>query len=208
MSIEECLLILGLEKAYSDKQLKTAYRNSALVWHPDRFQSQNEDLRKRAEKEMQRVNEAYQSLKSNRFTSSYYSAPPTNASTSHRTSPPPPPRNPTPPPPRTFTEPTPSSSVPPSDGRGNKNFSAAIVLTLFLGVIGVDRFYLGYYWSGLFKTFTYGGFGIMAIIDWYRIFTKRLQPRHGKYVGSAKPAVYVLLTLVILGVLFKVLGIK
>jgi hypothetical protein len=101
MTQDECLQVLGLEKGYSDEQLKIAYRNSALVWHPDRFQNQNEILKKRAEKEMQRVNEAFQALKSHSYT---YSKAPSS---------PPPPRSASSPPPRPSTPPPSSAPHPP-----------------------------------------------------------------------------------------------
>ncbi|MGH2639701.1 MAG: NINE protein, partial [Rhabdochlamydiaceae bacterium] len=172
MTFEECLLVLGLEKAYTDEQLKNAYRNSALVWHPDRFQNPSEELKKRAEREMQRVNEAFESLKSNRFThtqaytsSSAQPTPPPKASTPPRPSAPPPR---TTPPPYIYNSSNTSAPAPSERGtsgsvrrKGDKNFSTTIVLSVFLGLVGVDRFYLGYFWSGLFKALTYCGLGIM-----------------------------------------------
>ncbi len=118
MTQEECLLILGLEKGYSDEQLKIAYRNSALVWHPDRFKNQNEGLKKRAEKEMKQVNEAFQSLKSNRFSYPQQYSTPTS-----QPSPPPPPRPSAPPqrPPSTTTPSSRPSSPPPTSPRYSVN---------------------------------------------------------------------------------------
>ena len=34
-----------------------------------------------------------------------------------------------------------------------------------MGIIGLDRFYLGYMIFGIVKAITFGGFGIWAIID-------------------------------------------
>ncbi len=217
MTFEECLLVLGLEKAYTDEQLKNAYRHSALVWHPDRFQNPSEELKKRAVREMQRVNEAFESLKSNRYThsqaytsSSAQPTPPPKASTPPRPSAPP---QRTTPPPYVYNSSNTSAPAPSEQGtsgsfrrKGDKNFSTTIVLSVFLGLVGVDRFYLGYFWSGLFKALTYGGLGIMVVIDWYRIFTKKLGPRKGNYYGTAKPAIYIIVSLIVLGVIFKALG--
>lgn len=41
----------------------------------------------------------------------------------------------------------------------------ALLLSLFLGNLGIDRFYLGYTALGILKLLTCGGFGIWALID-------------------------------------------
>ena len=50
-----------------------------------------------------------------------------------------------------------------------KSFTVAILLSLFAGPLGVDRFYLGCTWTGILKLITFGGIGIWAIIDLIRL---------------------------------------
>lgn len=59
--------------------------------------------------------------------------------------------------------------------------TVAIILSLFLGGLGVDRFYLGYTGLGILKLLTIGGLGVWALIDLIRIITGNLKPKNGDY---------------------------
>lgn len=61
----------------------------------------------------------------------------------------------------------------------SKNKLTAILLSIFTGVLGVDRFYLGYTGLGVAKLLTAGGFGVWAIIDLVMICTGSLRPADG-----------------------------
>jgi hypothetical protein len=47
----------------------------------------------------------------------------------------------------------------------DRNWVVAVLLSAFLGVFGIDRFYLGYTGIGLAKLLTIGGLGVWALID-------------------------------------------
>lgn len=46
-----------------------------------------------------------------------------------------------------------------------RNPSTVQIISIFVGSLGVDRFYLGDVKSGILKYFTFGGFGIWWIMD-------------------------------------------
>ncbi len=59
---------------------------------------------------------------------------------------------------------------------------ATMLLALFLGVIGVHRFYVGKIGTGVAMIFTLGGFGIWALIDFIMIVVGNFTDIEGKYV--------------------------
>lgn len=46
-----------------------------------------------------------------------------------------------------------------------KDWLTAVLLSFFVGVLGIDRFYLGYTGLGILKLITLGGCGLWALID-------------------------------------------
>ena len=60
-----------------------------------------------------------------------------------------------------------------------KSHTTALILSVLLGGLGIDRFYLGYIGLGVLKLVTAGGLGILYIIDIVNIATKKLQPDDG-----------------------------
>lgn len=55
--------VLGIPRDASDETVRAAYRDLAKVWHPDRFAGESDGLRNRANRELQRVNAAYEAIR-------------------------------------------------------------------------------------------------------------------------------------------------
>ena len=53
-----------------------------------------------------------------------------------------------------------------------KDPTIAFVLSLVLGVLGIDRFYVGDIGLGVLKLLTGGVCGIMALVDWFLIMDR------------------------------------
>jgi hypothetical protein len=64
---------------------------------------------------------------------------------------------------------------------GGKSQLAALLLVIFVGGIGIHRFYLGYTAIGIIQLLTLGGLGIWTLIDLIRIITGDLKPKDGDY---------------------------
>ncbi|CAJ0941193.1 unnamed protein product, partial [Mesorhabditis belari] len=65
------------------------------------------------------------------------------------------------------------------DQRAHLNHSTALLLSIFLGFLGVDRFYLGYYAIGILKLFSLGGLLIIYLVDIILIALNLLGPADG-----------------------------
>ena len=70
-----------------------------------------------------------------------------------------------------------------------KSKTTALILSILVGGLGVDRFYLGYTGMGVLKLLTAGCFGILWIIDIVNIATGKLLPADGSpYDDDTKAA--------------------
>lgn len=72
--------------------------------------------------------------------------------------------------------------TPPAANSNDRNYLVAILLWVFLGAIGIHRFYLGYVGMGVLYLLTGGLCGIGWIIDGIMLLTGSLKPKDGNYI--------------------------
>ncbi|MBP6884803.1 MAG: NINE protein [Candidatus Pacebacteria bacterium] len=61
-----------------------------------------------------------------------------------------------------------------------RDWVTLVLLSFFLGVLGVDRFYMGRTGLGLFKLLTFGGLGLFALIDFFLALLNKMKDVNGK----------------------------
>ena len=66
--------------------------------------------------------------------------------------------------------------------QSDKNWLATLLLCLFLGGIGVHRFYVGKVGTGILQLITLGGCGIWTLIDLIMIITGTFTDKDGNKI--------------------------
>ncbi|MDP6944493.1 MAG: TM2 domain-containing protein [Myxococcota bacterium] len=61
----------------------------------------------------------------------------------------------------------------------SKEWMVALLFAMFLGGLGIDRFYLGYTTLGILKLVTAGGLGLFWLIDLFLVATNRITDSDG-----------------------------
>lgn len=67
-----------------------------------------------------------------------------------------------------------------------KNPTTVLILSIFFGYLGVDRFILGQAGLGVLKLLTCGGLGIWTIIDWFIISGATKEKNYQLLMANAK----------------------
>ncbi len=65
-----------------------------------------------------------------------------------------------------------------------KSKMVALLLSIFLGELGIDRFYLGYIGLGILKLLTGGGLGIWWLGDLIMIATGKMKTKDGQELAG------------------------
>jgi len=58
--------VLGIDKNATDEEVKKAYRQMAVRYHPDKVASLGEEYQKGAKEKFQKIQEAYDNIKKSR----------------------------------------------------------------------------------------------------------------------------------------------
>jgi TM2 domain-containing membrane protein YozV len=78
------------------------------------------------------------------------------------------------------------AAAPATPGTSEKDWLVALLLSILLGYLGVDRFYLGSIGLGILKLVTCGGAGVWSIIDIILIAMEKMKDGKGLIVAKKK----------------------
>lgn len=92
-----------------------------------------------------------------------------------------------------------------------KDYLVTLVLSFFLGGLGIHRFYTGHIVIGIVQLLTCGGCGIWALIDFINLCFGKFVDSEGNQLADYNPKVgktffYVFIGLIIIGILFSFIG--
>ena len=88
------------------------------------------------------------------------------------------------------------------NSRIERSWKVALLLSIFLGFFGIDRFYLGQGFIGFLKLITFGGLGFWWLIDIFIIGTKSVKEVHWKESKGKIPIwgwILIIVTLLLYG---------
>lgn len=62
----------------------------------------------------------------------------------------------------------------------DKKRITALILCVFFGWLGLHRFYVNKFFTGFFMMFTFGGFGLLIMIDFFMIIFGNFNDSYGR----------------------------
>lgn len=68
--------------------------------------------------------------------------------------------------------------------KSDKEWLVTLLLSLFLGTVGVHRFYVGKIGTGILQVLTLGGCGVWTLIDIIMIVTGNFKDKDGNVIQS------------------------
>lgn len=68
--------------------------------------------------------------------------------------------------------------------KSDKEWLVTLLLSLFLGTIGVHRFYVGKIGTGILQLITLGGCGVWTLIDIIMIITGNFKDKDGNVIQN------------------------
>lgn len=68
--------------------------------------------------------------------------------------------------------------------KSEKDWTVTLLLSVFLGSLGIDRFYVGKIGTGILKLLTVGGCGIWSLIDIIMIATGSFKDKDGNVIQN------------------------
>jgi hypothetical protein len=89
-----------------------------------------------------------------------------------------------------------------------KDYTVTLLLSFFLGGLGIHRFYTGHIGLGVLQLLTFGGCGIWSLIDFIRICFNNFKTGDGQELDKpnlqlGKIFFFVWVALFVLGMLFQ-----
>ncbi len=69
--------------------------------------------------------------------------------------------------------------------KSDKNWLVTLLLSLFLGTLGVHRFYTGKIGTGILQLITLGGCGVWTLIDIITIITGSFKDKDGNVIQNS-----------------------
>ncbi len=70
------------------------------------------------------------------------------------------------------------------ENKSEKDWLVTLLLSIFVGSLGIHRFYVGKIGTGILQLITLGGCGIWSLIDIIMIITGKFTDSEGKFIEN------------------------